>query len=202
MPPPPSRLILLRSAPTAATRRAAFPDDEPLDVGGTRAASALALVPSLQRAERVLTSPALRARQTAALGPAVTASIAVTIAVDEALAAANPGEWRGLTLDEVATREPERLAAWLEDPDVRPPGGESRRELLGRVGACLGRLHAGDPDPNGDVDRDTDTTVTIAVTHSGWVRAAVLLVLSAPLAAFWRIDVAPARDHHWRAGNR
>jgi len=212
-----SKLILVRSAATTATRRAAFPDDEPLDAGGTRDASALVHLPNLREAKRVLASPALRARQTAALGPAATASVTVTITVDEALADANPGDWAGLTLPEVAARHPERLAAWLEDPDAHPPGGESRRELLTRVGACLDRLHAststsGDGDGDGDGDEAPATRhrgadargATIAVTHSGWVRAAVLLVVGAPPAAFWRVDVAPAsltvlhrRDRGW-----
>jgi broad specificity phosphatase PhoE len=188
-----ARLILLRSAATAATLRAAFPDDEPLATGGERHAGALASVPSLQRAGRALTSPALRARQTAA------AALSLDATVDAALADADPGTWRGLTLDEVATRDPKRLADWLEDPDARPPGGESRRDLLTRVGACLDGLHSHilGGDSNGDEDQGGDGTgaargATVAVTHSGWVRAAVLLVLGAPPTAFWRIDIAPA----------
>jgi broad specificity phosphatase PhoE len=195
---PTSTLILVRSAATTATRRAAFPADEPLDAGGTRDAGALVHAPALRGAERLLTSPALRARQTAALGPAVVASGTVTVTVDEALADAGAGDWRGLTLAEAAERDPKRLTAWLDDPDARPPGagGESRRELLARVGAYLDRLHASAStgearvDPAGGDGQAPGTTV--AVTHGAWVRAAVLLALGAPPAAFWRIDVAPA----------
>lgn len=191
---PASRLILVRSAATSATRRAAFPGDEPLDKGGTRAASALARLPVLRGAEQVLTSPALRARQTAALGPAAVASSTVTVTVDPALAGSDPGDWRGLTLAEAASRDPERLAAWLDDPDACPPGGESRRELLARVGACLDRLHADTGDGGGGHHGGEAPApgTRVVVTHGGWVRAAVLLVLGAPPAAFWRIDVAPA----------
>jgi len=191
-----ARLILLRSAATAATLRAAFPDDEPLVARGERDAGALTHVPCLQprRAGQVLTSPALRARQTAA-------AAGLDATVEEALADADAGAWRGLTLDEVADRDPERLAAWLEDPDARPPGGESRRDLLTRVSACLDQLHTRilGSDSNGDEDQDgggirtgAARGATVAVTHSGWVRAAALLVLGAPPAAFWRIDIAPA----------
>jgi Histidine phosphatase superfamily (branch 1) len=71
----PTRLTLICDGATAATRVAAFPLDEPLE---DRALSRAAVLgQALRRADRALTSPALRARQTAAalsLDAAVTPS--------------------------------------------------------------------------------------------------------------------------------
>ena len=169
------RLILVRSAATVATRRAAFPSGEALDVGGVQAAERLA--EALGRVDTARSSPARRARITAAA-----AGLAATVDAD--LAGLDPQAWPGLTLEEVATRDPQGLKSWLSDPD---PDGE----LWARVSRFLGQAH-----------RWSGTTV--AVTHGGWVRMAVLQVLDAPVESFWRVDVAPAsltvllrRDPGW-----
>ena len=63
--------------------------------------------------------------------------------------------------EEIRTAEPDLLAAFESgDPDVRPGGGETRRELRTRVVAALIGLEP----PAGDV---------VCVTHLGVVRAAV-----------------------------
>jgi broad specificity phosphatase PhoE len=58
-----ARLILICHAPTVAVRRAAFPVDEPLDDEGRSGAAKLA--GHLPSADRWLTSPEMRTRQTA-----------------------------------------------------------------------------------------------------------------------------------------
>jgi broad specificity phosphatase PhoE len=169
------RLILVRSAATGATRRAAFPSDEALDAAGVRAAERLA--EALGRVDVARSSPARRARMTAAA-----AGLAATVDAD--LAGPDPQAWAGLSLEEIAARDPERLQRWLEDPD---PDGE----LWARVSGFLGQAH-GWPG------------TTVAVTHAGWVRMAVVQALDAPAASFWRVDVTPAsltvlhrRDRGW-----
>ena len=164
------RLLLVRSAATAATRRAAFAADEPLDAAGGRAAARLAA--ALGRIDTALAGPALRARQTAA-------ATGLDARADRDLEALRAGSWSGLDLAEVGARDPLALRAWLEDPDARPPGGESRTELSTRVARFLERAHAL---PGG----------VVAVTHASVVRAAVVLALGAPPQAFWRVDAAPA----------
>lgn len=163
------RLLLVRHAPTAATRRSAFPDDEPLDERGREQAAALAGV--LTDAPTV-TSPARRARETSELAGLGDAEI------DPDLAELRFGAWAGATLEAVHAEDPERLAAWLSSPDAAPPGGESLRELAGRLRRFLDRTS--------DAGRDL-----VAITHGGPVKVAVLLALGAPLDAIWRIDVAP-----------
>lgn len=163
------RLSLVRHAPTAAVRAAAFGGDEPLDERGLGQAAALA--GSLPARADVLVSPALRTRQTAAaLGLAGER-------VEPALAEASFGRWAGLTLEAVNASEPDAVAAWMASPEAAPHGGESLAALVARIGAWLAELPA-----NGR---------TVAVTHGGVVKAAVVLALEAPLSAFWRIDVAP-----------
>ncbi len=164
------QLLLVRSAATAATRRAAFAADEPLDAGGGRAAAGLAA--ALGRVDTALAGPALRARQTAA-------SAGLDARVDADLGALGAGAWAGLDLAEVGARDPGALRDWLGDPDARPPGGESRTELGARVARFLERA------------RELPGAL-VAVTHASVVRAVVVLALGAPPEAFWRVDVAPA----------
>jgi broad specificity phosphatase PhoE len=165
-----ARLLLIRSAATAATRRAAFAADEPLDVRGSRAAARLAAV--LPRVDQALASPALRAGQTAE-------AAGLEARPEPDLGPLAAGDWTGLRLDDLTERDPEGLRAWLEDPGASPPGGEGRGELLSRVTRFLdgARGHTG---------------VVAAVTHASVVRAAVILALDAPPQSFWRVDVSPA----------
>lgn len=175
------RLLLVRHASTDAVRAAAFGADEPLDAGGRAAAARL----RLRRADEVLVSPAARTRETA------DAAGLVVSGCDAALAECDFGRWAGLSLREVAEREPEAVAAWLNDPDAAPYGGESLAQVLARVRGWL------------DAQARLSGTA-VAVTHAGVVKAAVVAALDAPPAAFWRIDVAPlsvtelhAHDSRW-----
>jgi broad specificity phosphatase PhoE len=175
------RLLLVRHASTDALRAAAFGSDEPLDASGAAAAAAL----RLPRADEVLVSPARRTAETAAH-----AGLSVT-AVESALAECDFGRWAGLTLREVAEREPDAVSAWLDDPGAAPYGGESLSAVLARVRGWL------------DTQAGRDGTA-IAVTHAGPIKAAVVAALDAPPSAFWRIDVSPlsvtelhAHDGRW-----
>jgi broad specificity phosphatase PhoE len=162
-----TRLTLIRHAPSEATRRSAFPLDEPLDPRGVDEARALA--PRLGRFDAAWTGPARRAGETAeALG--LTATVAAEL--DEC----DFGAWRGRTLAELNAEDPAAVAAWMEDPAAAPHGGESLLALLDRVRGWLGA---------GDGSR------VVAVTHAGVIRAAVVCALEAPPLAFWRLDVAP-----------
>lgn len=164
------RLLLVRHAPTSATRSFAFPADEPVDERGLGAAAALrAAVPA--RTE-VLLGPALRCRQTAEAAGLDAATI------EPALAECDFGSWTGRTLEEVDQADPDAAAAWMTDPAARPHGGETLEDVVGRVGGWL----------------DDQTALdggAVAITHGGVVKAAVVHALAAPLSAFWRIDVAP-----------
>jgi broad specificity phosphatase PhoE len=172
----------VRHAPSEATRRSAFPLDEPLDPRGVDEARALA--PRVGRFDAIWSSPAARAQQTAeALG--LTATVAAEL--DEC----DFGTWRGRTLADLHAEDPAAVAAWMEDPAAAPHGGESLLALLDRV---RGWLEA----------RAGDGSRVVAVTHAGVIRAAVVCALDAPPLAFWRLDIAPlsrtvlhAHDGRW-----
>jgi len=177
------RLLLVRHAPTSATRAAGFPADESLDERGHVDAVALAGV--LPRRFEALASPALRCLQTA------DAAGVVDVSVVDALAECDFGAWAGRRLADVTAAAPADVAAWMEDADACPHGGESLSAFAARVAAWL----------DGEAARDGHA---VAFTHAGVVKAAVVHALGAPLSAFWRIDVAPlsltelhAHDGRW-----
>lgn len=160
--------MLVRHGPTATTRKAAFPGDEPLDADGFRDSESLREV--LVVADAAFSSPALRARQTAE-------AAGLSAEPDADLAECDFGSWATLTLEEVHARDPDGLRAWFEDPDAAPHGGESQARLAERVLTFLERLGHG---------------TTVAITHGGVVKTALAQVLGAPYPSFWRFDIAPA----------
>ena len=164
-----ARLILICHASTDAVRKSAFPADEPLDAQGRARAEALA--GRLARADRCWTGPELRTRETAeALG--------LTADIQPLLRDCDYGSWRGVSFDDVETREPNAVAAWLRDPATAPHGGESLLALMQRVAAWLAREQA-------------HHHQSIVVTHAAIIRAAIVHAIEATPKSFWRIDVAP-----------
>jgi broad specificity phosphatase PhoE len=163
------RITLICHGATAATRRAAFPTDEPLEDETSEAIVAFGL--RLRRADRVLTSPLVRARQTAA-------ALELDVQEDQALRDLDHGRWAGRTIADVHATEPEAFAAWLGDDAAAPHGGETRSELRRRLAAFM-------------QSQTRATGHTVCVTHAAVVRTVVLHVLDAPAASFWRIDVEP-----------
>jgi broad specificity phosphatase PhoE len=164
------RLVLVRHAPTPATRAAAFPADEALDDRGRSAATALSGV--VRGDWETMSSPALRCRQTAA------AAGLAEPRLDDDLGECDFGDWAGRTLAEVHAEQPEASVAWMTDPGAAPHGGESLSRFVERVGRFLDREAARDGK-------------AVAVTHGGVAKAAVVHALGAPIAAFWRLDAAP-----------
>jgi broad specificity phosphatase PhoE len=163
-------VVLLTHAPTAATRTAAFPADEPLDEPGLRAARSVTI--GWHPGSDILRlAPSASCRETAAV-----LGLPDGVA-DPALRDADHGRWRGRSLDDVAVQDPAGVHDWLTDPDATPHGGEPVRALLARVASWLDALEG-------------DARV-VAVVGQAVVRAAVVHALRAPAAAFWRLDAAP-----------
>ncbi|MCE7011422.1 histidine phosphatase family protein [Kibdelosporangium philippinense] len=116
-----TRVILISHAATAATRRAAFPTDEPVERPED-------LHPvDLGRFTRFVTGPELRCRQTAT-------GLGVPGTVDEALADQDFGSWRGRALNDITD------FSWLTDPSAAPHGGESVEDVIARVAKWLTSL--------------------------------------------------------------
>jgi broad specificity phosphatase PhoE len=170
------RVVLVCHAATAATRRAAFPADEPVEPAGPRLATLAARLPRVDRAVR---GSSLRCRQTAeALGLAHARA-------DSRLAACDFGRWVGYTLDEVLVAEPAAVRHWLADPTAAPHGGESLLDVQRRVAGWLDNLG----------DRSV-----LAVSDPTVIRAAVVHALGAGAACTWRLDVAPLSRAELRGG--
>lgn len=174
-----ARLLLVRHAITAETRRSAFPATTgaapveacpPLDRAGAQAAGALRS--SLPAPDRGWSSHACRALQTAALA-------GVDVEADSDLAEADFGRWAGRTPAEVQATEPDALAAWYADLETAPHGGEPLSEVRARARRILDRA-------------ESAGGTTVAFTHGGLIRAALLEALDLPASALWRLEVAPA----------
>lgn len=164
------RLTLLCHASTDAARRGALPGDDAIDAHGVDDCRRLA--PSLGSFRSVSICPSPAARGTAT---------ALALAGDE-LAALPPralGLWAGRDLAAIASQEGEdAVRAFLSDPAMAPPGGESMADVLARVGRFLDLPHAG-------------RSSWLVVAHSETLRAAVAHALGAPAASMLRLDVAP-----------
>ncbi|WP_037155320.1 histidine phosphatase family protein [Rhizobium freirei] len=164
-----TRLSWICHGPTEANRKGCFPDDEPLEEKAAQRDD-LSLT-RLGTIDRVWTSPALRARQTATL-------LGFDAIPDPAVRECDYGDWRGRSLTELHGSDPDSLALWMTDPDAVPHRGESLSSVVRRTGEWMGHhLH--------------DAGHTVIITHASVIRAAVLHVLQAPPSAFWTIDVEP-----------
>ena len=182
--------LLLRHGQTelSAERRFAGRGDIPLTEDGLRQAAAAAG----RLAERggidvIVTSPLQRARRTA---QEVDRATGAPLQVEEDLAETDFGKWEGLTFAEAAARWPDELSAWLADPDVAPPGGESFAAVGRRVGAALDRLLAEHP-----------RRTLLLVSHVTPIKTMACRAMLAPPAALFRIqlDVASLCEIDWFA---
>lgn len=163
------QIVIWRHGRTAwnAERRFQGQTDIPLDATGigqaARAAEALArLKPS-----RIVSSDLSRARMTADALGAVTG---IPVEDDPRLRETFAGTWEGLTRTELEEQHGDDLLLWSAGSDVRPGGGETRREVAVRmveaVDAALAPLEGGD-------------TLVVA-THGGAARAAIGALLGLP----------------------
>ncbi len=143
--------------------------DPGLDELGRR--QAVALAAALPTAARVVCSPLLRTRETAA-------AFDTAIDVDERWIELDYGALDGTPLRSVPS---EVWTAWRADPDLAPGGGESLRALGERVRAACADL------ATEAAERDV-----IVVTHVSPVKAALAWALGVGDEVAWRAHVAPA----------
>jgi ribonuclease H / adenosylcobalamin/alpha-ribazole phosphatase len=186
----PTTTLLLRHGQTALSveRRFAGRGDIPLtDVGLEQAAAAAARLARRGNIDLVLTSPLLRARQTAS---AVANAAGVPLAEDVDLAETDFGSWEGLSFAEVMARWPDEMAAWMADAEAAPPGGESFAAVAVRVDAALDRLLAA-----------YQGQTVVVVSHVTPIKTLVCRALLAPTAALFRmhLDVAALCEVAWFA---
>ncbi|MET7631556.1 MULTISPECIES: histidine phosphatase family protein [unclassified Streptomyces] len=166
------RVSLVAAARSSSLLAERFDDDRPLDQAGWHEVqlAAQALAP-LGAAELRYCSPTARSRATGeALGYAPMAQ--------PALRDCDMGRWRGLTLSDVAAREPAAVDAWLADPRSAPHGGEPLLAFISRIGGWLDTR----PACEGSI---------VAVAEPAVVRAALVYALGAPPSTYWNVDVRP-----------
>jgi len=185
----PTVTVLLRhgQTPMSVQKRYAGRSDAPLTEVGVQQAAAAAKRLMSAGLGVIVTSPLLRTVQTAQEVAAVTGAAVVT---DDGFRETDFGAWEGLTFAEVRERWPAELAAWLADPEVAPPGGESFTDVSARVTAALHRVLAA----------RAGQTVLI-VSHVTPIKMMVAAALLAPPAALYRmhLDVAALCEIDWYA---
>ena len=179
----PTTLLLLRHGRTPLTAAKRFSGssgaDPALDEEGRQQAeAAAAALYSRVDLAAVISSPLRRTRETA---QAVADGLGIVVEVDADFRECAFGEWDGLTFPEVQQGWPQELAAWLHDPELAPPGGESLARVSARVGQARERLQAAHPG-----------ATVLVVTHVTPIKMVVRAALGAPLTAVYRMELAPA----------
>ncbi len=164
-------LILVRHGRTAANAAGLLQGrrDNPLDEVGRKQATAVAA--HVGPVDRVVASPLLRARQTAA-------AFGGEVRVDDRFVELDYGEWEARPVADVPL---ETWASWREDLDFRPPGGESLRTLGTRVRLGLDDL----------VVEAADQRVVV-VSHVSPIKAGIAWALGVGDEATWRMWVGTA----------
>jgi probable phosphoglycerate mutase len=177
----PTTFVAVRHGVTPYTiaKRYCGSSDVPLNEAGVAQAEAAAQrLAARAGITAVVCSPLRRARSTAEL---IAAAVGAAVTVDDGLRECEFGAWEGLTFGEVQERFPDDVAAWLADPTVAPPGGESFADVWLRVRQARDRIVASHP----------GATVAV-VSHSTPITLLACLALEAPLASLYRLQIAPA----------
>jgi len=185
----PTTMLLLRHGQTALSvdkRFSGLGDHGLTEVGRQQAADAGQRL-ATAGADVVVTSPLLRARQTAEV---VAAAAGLEPVVEDGLRETDFGAWEGCTFGEVQLSWPDELAAWLSDTAVAPPDGESFDATAVRVRRARDRLlaaHGG--------------RTLVVVSHVSPIKTLLRFALDAPPSALYRIhlDLACLSEVQWYA---
>jgi probable phosphoglycerate mutase len=169
--------MLLRHGQTAlsAEKRFSGRGDVALTEHGETQAAAVARRLSGAGIDAIVSSPLRRAQQTAA---AVAAEVGVDVAVDDGFVETDFGAWEGSSLREVAATAPDVVRAWLDNPNVAPPGGESMSATAIRVAAARERVVAAYPGKT-----------VLVVTHVTPIKLLLRDALGAPFDAVFRMHL-------------
>lgn len=175
-------MLLLRHGETehTAARRFSGGSSDPAlsEVGLEQARRVAARLARRGGIDVVVSSPMRRAQQTAA---AVAQELGLTVETEADLRECDFGAWDGLTFAAVRSGWPEELAAWLADPALPPPGGESLTQVARRVDAALRRV----------LDRRAGRGVLV-VAHVTPIKLIIRTALDAPMHLVHRLQLAPA----------
>jgi probable phosphoglycerate mutase len=159
---PRRRIVFWRHGRTAWNLENRFQGatDVPLDEVGL--AQAQAAAPALARLApaAIVASDLSRALMTAqVLGDAV----GLPVAADRGLRETDGGAWQGLTREQILEQYKPLFLGWIAGHDVRPPGGESRSEVVARVIDAVER-HLAELPAGGTL---------VVVSHGGAIRGGI-----------------------------
>ena len=173
-------MLLVRhgETPFSVERRFSGTGDPELTERGQAQARAVAERLTGRDVAAVVSSPRARAQQTAA---AIAKVVGVDPIIDEGVAETDFGKWEGHTFAEIRQEWPDEMSAWLADPDVAPPGGESFSATFARVEAARARI----------VAAHSGGTVVV-VSHVTPIKAMVREALDAPAHVLFRVHLDPA----------
>ncbi|MSO60434.1 MAG: histidine phosphatase family protein [Ilumatobacteraceae bacterium] len=161
-------LILVRHGRTIANAQALLQGhvNHPLDeVGIDQARRVARVLNDLYPEARVVSSPLLRAHQTAE-------AISAAVTIDDRFIELNYGDFDELALTDVS---PDIWDQWRSDEHFRPPHGESLHELDIRVHEALRDLSA-----------EARSQDVIVVTHVSPIKSAVTWALGGDASMTWR----------------
>jgi len=148
--------------------------DPPLDDLGQRQAEAVAAMLATDGVDRVVSSPLLRARSTAA---AIASLASVDVDIDDRWIEVDYGVLDGMALADVPAAT---WSQWRNDPGFAPDGGESLAAVSVRVADACAEL----------VKEAADSNIVV-VSHVSPVKAAVCWALGVDTHVAWRTFVAP-----------
>lgn len=171
--------LLLRhgETPLSVEKRFSGLGDPTLTANGEAQAEAAAARLSREpyRVDVIVSSPLTRARQTA---ETVGARTGLPVIVDNDLRETDFGRWEGHTFAEIQQKWPDEVAAWLSDPTVAPPGGESFATTAGRVERARDRIV-----------REHEGQTVLVVSHVTPIKMLVRFALNAPPEAVYRMHL-------------
>lgn len=180
----PTRLLILRHGQTemSVDRRYSGRGDVPLtELGEQQARAAAKRLAAMDGVvgdagpAPVVSSPLLRTHRTAQL---VAEATGAEVRFDDGLVETDFGSWEGLTFGEAAEQYAEEHRAWLGDPTVAPPHGESLQAVHERVRATCDEL----------VERHAGRTVVL-VTHVTPIKSLLRIGLDAGPSLFYRLHL-------------
>jgi broad specificity phosphatase PhoE len=177
----PTTTVLLRhgDTPLSAEKRFSGLGEATLTMAGAEQAREAALALRARGGiDAIVSSPLRRAWQSAEIAATI---LDMNVIADQDLRETDFGEWEGLTFAQVRARWPERVKAWVADPGVAPPGGESFADTALRVRRACARLK----------ERYRHRTVLV-ISHVTPIKTLVQLALQAPPAALYRMHLDSA----------
>lgn len=167
-------LILLRHGQTSANAKSLLQGriDLPLDeVGVAQAQKCGEFLRAIYGEITVLSSPLIRAQQTAA-------AVSDDVAIDERFIELDYGDWDGVALADV---DQTQWAQWRQDPTFRPPNGETLLELDARVQPALHEL----------IDQARTRNIVV-VSHVSPIKSGVAWAMGVGPETSWRMHLERA----------